>query len=40
MKILPKPVADNLQVISHQVYQSPYDSFEGEFAAPSECFGI
>lgn len=37
MKILPKPIADNLQAISHQVYQSAYDSFEGKFSASGEC---
>lgn len=37
MKILPKPIADNLQAISHQVYQSADDSFEGKFSTSGEC---
>ena len=40
MKIFPELVADNLQAVSYQVYQSTNNSFEGEFSASSKCFGI
>ena len=36
MKILPKLIANNLQTISHEVYQSADDSFEGKFSTSSK----
>jgi hypothetical protein len=40
MKIFPKPIANNLQAISRQVYQSADDSFEGKFSASGEGCGF